>query len=183
MKRNHFYIPLNSFITRRLDGAQVPILLRRGPKRRCRPTLLPMAATSRTSRSGSIIPSSLLPAALTTCPLKKVRPHFAGFYGCIQQPPKTHGDGQGEDCFMISQRHTIWQESCAGQEGPLTVDEIKQAFFKGKLFMDTLIWTAGMARPLQLGAIRQMRWMLASPAGDHLPCALFGGFVNPACMC
>ncbi|KAK9807966.1 hypothetical protein WJX73_008492 [Symbiochloris irregularis] len=52
-----------------------------------------------------------------------------------------------------------------GQQGPLTRDELKQAFAKGQVSRATLMWASGMAHPLPLGAIRQLRWMMSSPPG------------------
>ena len=57
----------------------------------------------------------------------------------------------------------------AGQEGPLSKDEIKQGHARGQLHMGTLFWAVGMAQPLPLCDIRELRWLVASRSGGLTP--------------
>lgn len=57
----------------------------------------------------------------------------------------------------------------AGQEGPLSRDEIKQGYARGQIDMHRLFWSAGMPQPLRLGSIRELRWLIATRTGGHAP--------------
>lgn len=56
----------------------------------------------------------------------------------------------------------------ATRVGPVTKDEIKQAFSKGRVSLQTAFWAAGMPEPQPLVAIRELRWMMGKRSGQTM---------------
>ena len=48
-----------------------------------------------------------------------------------------------------------------GRCGPFSRDELRQLAARGAAEWGTPVWAAGMGRPVPLGAVRELRWMLA----------------------
>jgi hypothetical protein len=54
----------------------------------------------------------------------------------------------------------------AGRQGPISKEEVRQLASRGALTPATPMWVAGMAQPLPLGAIRELRWWTARGLGE-----------------
>lgn len=48
------------------------------------------------------------------------------------------------------------------KKGPITKSELKQLFTKGEIGYGTYVWTAGLQQPVELAALRELRWYMAS---------------------
>ena len=49
--------------------------------------------------------------------------------------------------------------------GPVSKAELKQAFARGQVGLGTPFWAAGMAEPLPLASIRELRWLVSHRRG------------------
>lgn len=52
--------------------------------------------------------------------------------------------------------------------GPVSKAELKQAFAREQVGLGTPLWAAGMAEPLPLASIRELRWLVSYRRGDPL---------------
>ncbi|KAK9915634.1 hypothetical protein WJX75_001835 [Coccomyxa subellipsoidea] len=53
--------------------------------------------------------------------------------------------------------------------GPVSKDELKTLFYKGKIGLKTQVWVAGMAEPVPLWANRELRWLASKGTGTMSP--------------